>query len=187
MTERVTCADCGAVATASAARCAVCGSRRLQGPPDLLSQRWVLGGMLAVAGIIVLLLTAVALVVPVTILANAGITLPGENERRVRSLDRQLDLIREAERALPLYPGSQRVRERHEVIADGRARALAVCWTAPVEYETARRHFLEVLSAKESGWQAVSGGSRLFRKGRVYLALGTCEGGTYQLAFSYQL
>jgi hypothetical protein len=149
--------------------------------------RWMFGGALAVAAGAVLLLTVVALVVPVTILANAGITLPGEADRRVRSLERQLDLIREAEHALPLYPGSTRVRERHETIADGRARALTVCWSAPAEVEVVRRFYLESLGAQESGWSTVSGGTSLFRKGRVHLAIATCEAGTYQLAFSYQL
>ncbi|HET7769805.1 MAG TPA: hypothetical protein VFN74_13595 [Chloroflexota bacterium] len=149
--------------------------------------RWTLGGALAVAAVAVLLVTVVAMALPVTLLANAGITLPGEGDRRVRSLARQLDLIREAERELPLYPGSQRVREIHGTIAEGRGRALSVCWAAPVEFEVVRRSYLEYLGGRESGWAAVSGGTRLFRKGRVYLALSPCEGGTYQLAFSYQL
>ena len=154
-------------------------SRR--GPPG----RWVLGGMLAVAGAVVLLLTLLALVIPVTMLSNAGITLPGEHERRVRSLDRQWEIIREVERGLPVYPGSQRVREVHETIDDGRARALAVCWAAPGDFETVRRFYLQVLG-RENGWIALAGGTRVFRKGRVYLSIGTCEG-TYQLSFSYRL
>ena len=149
--------------------------------------RWTLGGALAVAAVAVVLLTVVAMAVPVSILASAGITLPGEGERRVRSLERQLDVIREVERGLPLYPGSQRVREKHETIAEGRARALSVCWAAPADFETVRRYYLEHLGGRESGWTAVSGGTRLFKKGRVYLAVSTCDGGTYQLAFSYQL
>ena len=192
MAERVTCADCGAVAADNARRCASCGSRRLQGPPDLYSRRWVVGGMVAVAGGVVLLLTVLALVIPVSILASAGITLPGENDRRVRSLDRQWEIIRDIEREVPVYPGSQRVKEVHETIAEGRARALAVCWAAPAEFETVRRFYLGFLG-RENGWQAVAGGSRVFRKGRVYLALTAGEvsrpvcDGTYQLSFSYQL
>ena len=148
--------------------------------------RWRLGGALVVAAILVLLVTVAALSVPVSMLAGAGITLPGEGERRVRSLDRQWDIIREVERGLPLYPGAQRLREAHETIAQGRARALTVCWAAPADFETVRRFYLEYLSTREHGWQALAGGTRVFRKGRVYLLLGTCDGG-YQLSFSYQL
>ena len=147
--------------------------------------------MVAVAGVVVLLLTLLALVIPVTLLANAGLTLPGEGERRVRSLDRQLDVIREAERELPLYPGSRRVKETHETLAEGKARALRVCWEAPAEYEVVRAYYLGHLTGRGSGWQALAGGTRVFKKGRVLLVVsagdgGTCEG-TYLLSFSYQL
>ncbi len=193
MAERVTCADCGAVALEDAKRCQTCGSRRLQGPPDLYARPWVLGSVLAVCAVVVLLLTLLGLLIPVGILANAGVTLPGEADRRVRSLDRQWDLIRDAERDLPSFPGSSRVREVHGTISDGAARTLAVCWAAPADFETVRRFYLSYLQEKGSGWQTLAGGSRVFRKGRVYLAITApeasrpaCEG-TYQMNFSYQL
>ncbi|MGI8423327.1 MAG: hypothetical protein ACR2NO_04335 [Chloroflexota bacterium] len=193
MAERVTCADCGAVAADDASRCAACGSRRLQGQPDLYSRRWVLGGVLAVAGSVVLLLTLLALVIPVTLLANAGITLPGEGERRVRSLDRQWDIIREVERHVPVYPGAQRVKEVHETIAEGRARALGVCWAASEDFDTVRRFYVSHLADRTNGWQPLAGGSRVFKKGRVHLAVTPADvarpacAGTYQLSFSYQI
>ena len=147
--------------------------------------------MVAVAGVVVLLITLLALVIPVTLLANAGVTLPAEGERRVRSLDRQRDIIREVERGLPVYPGSRRVKEIHETIADGKARALRVCWKAPAEYEAVRLFYLGHLTADGSGWQATAGGTRVFKKGRVLLVVtagdGTVCEGTYQLNFSYQL
>ena len=193
MAERVTCAECGAVAIGDVARCAACGSRRLQAPPELHARPWVLGGLLAFCAGVVLLLTLLALLVPIGMLAKAGVTLPGESDRRVRSLDRQWDLIRDAERALPIYPGSSRVREVHGTINDGTARTLAVCWAAPGEFETIRRYYVAYLQDKANGWQALAGGTRLFRKGRVYLAVTAadaarpvCEG-AYQTSFSYQL
>ena len=139
--------------------------------------------MVAVAGLVVLLLTVLALVIPVTMLANAGLTLPGENERRVRSLDRQWEIIREVERGLPLYPGSQRIREEHETIAHGSARALIVCWSAPAQLDTIRRYFAEYLGTRSNGWAPVGGA---YRKGRVHLEIGACEG-TYELTFRYVL
>ncbi len=193
MAERVTCADCGATAIEDADSCVACGSRRLQAPPDLYARPWVLGGVLALCAAVVLLLTLLALLLPIGMLARAGVTLPGEGERRVRSLDRQWDLIRDAERAVPLYPGSSRVREVHGTIHEGTARTLSVCWAAPDDFETIRRFYVAYLQDRASGWQALAGGSRVFRKGRVYLAITApetarpaCEG-TYQMNFSYQL
>jgi hypothetical protein len=191
--ERVTCADCGAVAAEDSQRCDACGSRRLQGPPDVYARPWVLGGIVALAALVVVLLTVLALLVPVGILADAGLKLPGEGDRRVRSLDRQWDLIREAERSVPIFPGSSRVKEVHGTIAGGAARTLAVCWAAPADFEAVRRYFVAFLQEREHGWQALSGGSRVYRKGRVYLAVTApqvgnppCDG-TYQLNFSYQV
>ena len=189
----MTCADCGAVAADDSQRCAACGSRRLQGPPDFYARPWVLGGIVAGAAAVVVLLTVLGLMVPLGILADAGLQLPGEADRRVRSLDRQWDLIRDAERSVTVYPGSSRVKEVHGTIGGGAARTLSVCWAAPADFETVRRYFVAFLQEKEHGWQALSGGSRVFRKGRVYLAVtapqvgsALCEG-TYQLNFSYQV
>gem|GEM_PF-6922602 len=193
MAERLTCAECGAKATDEAERCLTCGSRRLQSPPDLFTRPWMIGAVAVAIGSALIVLSLIALAVPVSLLANTGFTLPGEQARRVRSLERQWDMIRDAERALPLYSGSTRVREEHGTLADGRARSLAVCWNAPADFETVRRFYLEYLTARDSGWQPLRGGSRVFRKGRVYLAVTPAEAsrpecaGAYQLNFSYQI
>ena len=190
---RLTCADCGAKAMEETERCPTCGGRRLQAPPDLFTSPWVIGGVAAAIGGALIVLSLIAMAVPISLLANTGFTLPGEQDRRVRSLERQWDLIRDAERALPLYPGSMRVREEHGTLANGQARSLAVCWTAAADFETVRRFYLGHLSARDSGWQPLGGGSRVFRKGRIYLAVTPPEAsrpacaGAYQLNFSYQI
>ena len=191
--ERVTCADCGASTAEDVRECPECGSRRLQGPPDIYSRPVVLGAAMAVAGAALLLLTLFALLAPISMLSGSGIAFPGEEGRRTRSLDRQLDLIRDAERSVPLYPGSTRVREEHGVVADGQARTISVCWSAPADFDTIRRFYVAFLSVKENGWQPLAGGTRVYRKGRVYLALTAAEAsrpacaGTYQMNWSYQI
>jgi len=111
----------------------------------------------------------------------------------VRSLDRQWDLIRDAERGLPAFPGSSRVKEVHGTISEGAARTLSVCWAAPADFDTVRRFYVSYLQEKTSGWQALAGGNRVFRRGRVYLSVIAPEAarppcdGAYEMNFSYQL
>jgi hypothetical protein len=190
--ERLTCADCGASTVEDVRRCPECGSPRLQGPPDVYSRPWVLGLAGALVGGALLLLSLYALVVPLSMLAGNGISLPGAEGRRARSLDRQLDALRDAERSVPLYPGSTRVREEHGLVADGQARTISVCWQAPADFDTVRRHFQAFLEHTPNGWDPVAR-SRVYRKGRVYLAVTAAEAsrpacaGTYQLNWSYQV
>jgi DNA-directed RNA polymerase subunit RPC12/RpoP len=201
MAERLECAQCGARAVEDAVRCPACGSRRLLAPRDVFTRPVVVGGALLLAGAVVLATTLLALTVPLGFLTRNGYSLPGELSRRTRSLDRQLDLIREAERTLPVYPGASRVGEVHGTTPGGEARTLATCWSAPAgtDFETVHRFYLDHLTAPGTPWRPLGGSARVFRIGRVYLAItpgtpGTAGessrppcAGTYQLSFSYQI
>ncbi|CAA9270694.1 MAG: hypothetical protein AVDCRST_MAG77-3190 [uncultured Chloroflexi bacterium] len=193
MAQRLTCAECGARADDGAARCPACGSARLLATRDVFPRPLIIGGALMLVGALVVATTLLALTVPSTVLSRTGASLPGELGRRTRSLDRQLDLIRDAERTLPPYPGASRVGEVHGATPGGEARTLASCWAAPTDFDTVRRFYLDHLTARDSAWRSLGGSTRVFRIGRVYLAITPGESstppcaGTYQLNFSYQL
>jgi hypothetical protein len=192
MTERLKCADCGATAEDSADRCPACGSRRLLGPQDLLARPWLLALVVLFSGAILLGLTLFTVTVPLSAFFGTRV-FPWELERRTRSLDVQLDQLRDAERSLPDYPGATRIKEVHGTIAGGVARTISVCWAAGDDYETVRRFYTSRLLDKSSGWQSLGGSTRIFRKGRVYLAITPPESvrsgcaGAYQMNFSYQV
>jgi hypothetical protein len=192
MPERLTCADCGATVSDSEDKCAACGSHRLLGPQDLLARPWLLALVVLFAGGMLLALTLFTVTVPFSAFFGSRV-FPWELERRTRSLDLQLDNLRDAERTLPPYPGASRVREVHGTIAGGAGRTISVCWAAPGDFDTVRRFYTTHLLEKDSGWQSLGGSTRVFRRGRVYLAITPPEAvramcsGTYQLNFSYQV
>jgi hypothetical protein len=114
-------------------RCPACGGRLLA-PPDLLQTRWFRVALYATVGTLFALMLLIRASTYFMAFVDRALAFYGLSPAQSGQADRQRqlnDLLQDAERQVPSYPGSTRLFMRQTMNRPGTAPLLDVCWQSP--------------------------------------------------------
>ena len=156
------CADCHTRIPEEVERCPRCGGRLLA-PPGLLERRAVLVALYAALGSVFAAFLLARWGIYFLAFVDRALDFFGLSPRGAGAAQRRerlADMLRDAERRLPPYPGSARLGERQGQNLRRTAPVLDACWQAPAPFETVLAFYRQELRAASWHVYGETGGAQ---------------------------